>query len=1028
MTATLNIFDLDNFKVKILYGATAFITVAAMIMGVLGIVSAKTTMVLPGMDGKNPSIEQLLPSDGEPGGGGIPDPDSEVRGVWIASVNNINFPSVKGLGISSLKSELDAIVAECAADGINAIFFQVRPCSDALYASTLFPSSEYLTGAQGKDIGFDALGYLTEAAHAENIKVHAWVNPVRVTFGNQASLAHDTSVLAENNPARLHPEYTVAYADGKLYYNLGLPEVRTLIADGVHEIVENYAVDGVVFDDYFYPYTVKVGGKTAEFDDAAAYKTYGNGKALADWRRENVNALVKLCYDTVKSVRGDCSFGVSPFGIRLNDDGSNGGSDTSGLEAYNELYCDAKAWIDGGYIDYIAPQIYWSFTNKAARYDTLTRYWNSLCDGTDVDLLISHAAYRYSDEWAETPGELSSQIEFARSELTYRGSILYGYAALKSNSGGLRDEIRRVYSENIIYSDPVPTGEDVTLSSPANGSTLSGIEKTYLLGQSDPAYPLYYNGKKVSRTKSGYYSLSSALVKGKNTIVLSQNGKDFEFILYNGASGQSGGSTGGAVSYPIMEKFEIIPITPTSDAALPCTETLSVSVKAPSGSKVVCKLGEISVELTAQGKAPGTDKLYEEIYSGRISLANEPAGSVGNANVLNVTAVKGKQSATTALCSVRALGANAVIPIEVTGEHTPLKVATDSYSYDDFTSQAPGMRDNAKRLENGFYLLRVGGYVAEANVKELDAEVPTAKVTAARLVNEGEYTCLYLDSDTPMPMNGRVENGEFILNVYNTDISSRPGLTVDTGDVLFKAARSELSTKANCFRYHLTLADPLNFYGFDFKYSGNTVIVRFKNPSGLADSDKPLEGKTIVIDAGHGGYDAGASGASPIFKEAQVNLGVAIAAEKALAALGAQVVMTRTEDEYLALTERMNDVETLTPDLSISVHQNSMEYNVDVSKVRGLVALYWEYAGYPLAESMAESLSASLGRYNRGAAQQRLAMVRCERYPSVLIELGFMTSAEELESVTAAGGFERAGAAIADAVLDYYRAQAKWCR
>ena len=352
------IFDTEKKEVRIAYIALAALCLVISILCIVGIMNGKTDKVLDSAD-RSPVLHKEMSPEGE----FVPtehiiNPDSEVRGVWIATVNNINFPSKKGIDALSLKRELDDIVSTCLKNGINSVYFQVRPSGDALYKSELFPTSEYLTGKQGDPLvgGFDPLEYLVKTAHENNIKVHAWVNPLRVTYGTKANPAHNTESLAENNPARQNPTYTVAYGDGKLYYNAGIPEVRQLVADGVAEFVRGYDVDGVVFDDYFYPYASYTGGVKDKFDDTAAYSEYGSKKPLDEWRRENINTLIKLCYDTVKSIDTECVFGVSPFGIWQNDDGKNGGSETNGTSAYDELYCDAAAWINGGDIDYIAPQ------------------------------------------------------------------------------------------------------------------------------------------------------------------------------------------------------------------------------------------------------------------------------------------------------------------------------------------------------------------------------------------------------------------------------------------------------------------------------------------------------------------------------------------------------------------------------------------------------------------------------------------------------------------------------------------------
>jgi len=457
---------------------------------------------------------------------GLLNPDAEVRGVWIATVGNINYPSRKGLSEKELKKELDDIIDKCCELGLNTVFFQVRPAADALYRSELFPTSEYLSGKQGEeaDGGFDPLAYLIRIAHGEKINVHAWVNPLRVTYGSARYPKTEISALAKEHIARKNPDWVIPYADGKLYFDAGNPEVRAYIADGVREIVKNYAVDGVVFDDYFYPYPVS----GATFDDSASFATYGKGE-LGDWRRENINSLVKGCYDAVKGVNSECLFGISPFGIWQNDDGKNNGSATAGLEAYESLYCDALAWAKGGYVDYISPQLYWRFDTRVAPYAGLSDWWNAALDGTGVKLLISHAAYMY-DEWESPSGELSEQIEYSRGALCYRGSILYGFAALEKNSAGICDEISDVFSSEIIYSDSVTNYKDLILNGIADGME-TGASSLTLKGESDPTVPLSIGGEGVNRDKDGGFELALSLALGENEIVFSYGNEKISFTV-----------------------------------------------------------------------------------------------------------------------------------------------------------------------------------------------------------------------------------------------------------------------------------------------------------------------------------------------------------------------------------------------------------------------------------------------------------------------------------------------------------------
>lgn len=941
------------------------------------------------------------------------DPNSEVRGVWIATVDNINFPSKAGLSAAELKAELDDIVATTKAASLNAIYFQVRPTCDALYDSSYFPLSTFMVNNQNEGFpdGFDPFAYLIETAHAQQINVHAWVNPLRVTFGTAAEPAHDLSKLGAINPARRHPEWTVAYDDGKVYFNAGLPEVRKLIANGVEEIAAKYDVDGIIFDDYFYPYPVS----GAEFDDADTYAKYGAGMTLDDWRRENVNKMIEQCYKAIKATDADCQFGIAPFGIWQNDDGENGGSDTNGFNSYSKIYCDALAWIKGGYIDYISPQLYWPFSQQNARFDVLCRWWNAVCDGSGVDLIISHGAYRSADWGSDT--EILKQIEYARSEISYKGSIFYGYAAIKENVQNLQGQLCDAYSEDIIYIDAATNGAEIVVASPVNGSKLS-LDATYLIGSSDPAYPLLLDGKPISRTKQGYFSAYIQLEKGENTFTFTQNGKTTEYKIYNKIASEQ--------SWAKMDKFEIRAVVPANDYTVEGGETLALSLTAPSGADVTATLGGVTVKLE-QATTPPDDAVYMATsYKGVIKLPSVAVGATQKLGTIEYKAVRGEETAVYTGASISVSGAGTICAVEVINDDSELKVATDSWYYDDYTSAPKGMRDMAVRLVNGYYKLRMGGYISKDNVKVIDGSVKVAAwVTSADLVVRDNKTELLIKAGENIPLNGSFgEDGRFVVTLYN--VASDMSKVKTAANPLFGDAEVGKGPQTNSLRIYLTLKDSYNFYGFEYRYENGYIVVSFRNPSKLADGDLPLIGKTIVIDAGHGGDETGADSPLSGVKEKQINLQITRVLAEKLRNLGANVIETRTDDSTVLIGSRLTLLNEIEPDLCISVHQNSMGMSSDITKINGLLGLYFAESGRLATSCISSALADELNRYERAPASQRLAMVRNPKFPSTLIEVSFLTCVEEFEMMSTDAGIQKSAAGIAQGVLDFYAAQEKF--
>jgi len=932
-------------------------------------------------------------------------PDSEVRALWIASVYNINYPSKKGLSAEALKKELDDIIQTALDCSMNTLYFQVRPSSDALYDSALFPTSEYITGKQGDPFpgGFDPLAYLVEQAHKNRLWVHAWVNPIRATVGSESEPKLDVNELADSHPAKKNPDWVIPYADGKLYYDVGLPEVRELIAAGVEEIVRNYDVDGIIFDDYFYPYPVS----GATFDDADTYKTYGGKLSLSDWRRANVNEMVEACYNIVKKTDAECAFGIAPFGIWKNDNGSNGGSATKGMQSYSDIYCDTLAWVKGGYVDYIAPQIYWSFSTAVAPYGELVRWWNAALDEyPDVGLIISHAVYR-AEEWG-IENEIRNQVSFARSQRAYIGSSFYGYAAVKANDANLREQFASLYEQEIVYSGSFSQGQSLELTSPVSGSYVDGAG-TYVIGISDPGYPLTVNGEPVGRTKQGYFSLYLPLAKGKNTFVFSHKGEKTSYVINRGAAG-------GAASKKLTS-FSVQSLSPASETALPSGSKLTLSVTAPAGSTVTAAIGGKSVTLK-QTTAVGQSGYTAASYSASYILPSAPDGQAADLGKVVFTAKRGSEKVSAEGGRVRVLGKEAVIEGRVSKNEAPLRDYGDSDGYE-FMMQPQGTTFFADSLSGGEYTLIGGGTLEAAYVEESGVtSFRTARLGKPFFTADEKTLTLSLPLSFAVPVYGDVRDGAFVLTLSGCEGGEAVSLPPNP---LFSSLSEAREGKE--LTYTLTLFDVSNVYGFSFAYEGGSLQVIFRLPQTLSAGSQPLAGKRIVLDAGHGGSDIGAKGADPKQNEKDLNLAIVLAAAEKLKALGAEVILTRSDDSTVALADRRDFLNECVPDLAISIHQNSMPYTADITKIRGLVGLYYSDAGRLLTSVLSKAVCDAANRYERSSAIQMLAMANNHKFPSTLLELSFITCVEEYEYMTAAGSADRQAQAVCDGVLAYYKKQ-----
>ena len=318
----------------------------------------------------------------------------QFRAVWVSTVYRLDYPSKATTDPAVLKADADKILQTCADLGMTAIILQVRPSADALYPSNYYPWSADLTGRQGQapSNGFDPLEYWVEQAHALGLELHAWINPFRVTKGGQSE--YDS--LTADHPAKVHPDWVVEY-DGKYYFDPGLPDVREYIIQSAEELARNYDIDGIHLDDYFYP--------GAGFDDGDTYAKYGsNFSDVGDWRRDNVNQLVKALGERLHAIDPELSYGISPSGVWADRSSQSQGSNTTGgFESYYASYADSRKWVKEGWIDYICPQVYWYIGHSSMDYETIVKWWADTVKGTGVSLYIGMADYQAGNTNPSSP-------------------------------------------------------------------------------------------------------------------------------------------------------------------------------------------------------------------------------------------------------------------------------------------------------------------------------------------------------------------------------------------------------------------------------------------------------------------------------------------------------------------------------------------------------------------------------------------------------------------------------------------------
>jgi uncharacterized lipoprotein YddW (UPF0748 family) len=364
-------------------------------------------------------------------------PKPEFRGVWVATVDNIDWPSRGNFNVDSQKAEFIRLLNMHKENGMNAMIVQVRPAADAFYPSSYEPWSEWLTGRQGTPPSpyYDPLQFMIDETHKRGMEFHAWMNPYRAVFNI------GRSSIAATHITRVHPEWFLAYGD-KLYFDPGSKEVQQYVANIVKDVVSRYAIDAIHFDDYFYPY--RIAGK--EFPDNADYLKHGNGMNKDDWRRSNTDSIILLISKSIRSENKNCRFGISPFGVWRNadKDSVNGSATRAGQTNYDDLYADILLWLKNDWIDYVTPQIYWEVEHKLAPYQVLVEWWSKHTYGHDCYIGIGLYKANTNAAWRDKT-QLPRQIEILRNTPNIKGMIFFSSKSFEKNPNGWNDSLRMNY-------------------------------------------------------------------------------------------------------------------------------------------------------------------------------------------------------------------------------------------------------------------------------------------------------------------------------------------------------------------------------------------------------------------------------------------------------------------------------------------------------------------------------------------------------------------------------------------------------
>lgn len=453
---------------------------------------------------------------------GLPAPKHEFRGVWIATVANIDWPKKGSDPWAKQQHDYIELLKFYRQLNFNTLIVQVRTAGDAFYPSQLAPWSRYITGVEGKAPATteDPLSWMVETAHNWGFQFHAWFNPYRATINL------DTTLLDENHDFNLHPEWMLRYGT-KYYYNPGLPEVRAHLDSVIEEVVDRYDIDGVHFDDYFYPY--KIGGEVLR--DSAAYSQYAQpDQSIEDWRRSNVDSLVRRVHYTIKKHKPWLPFGISPFGVWRNRENDPKGSDTkAGQTTFDDLYADPLKWMQEGWIDYIVPQIYWSMDFPAASYSKLVAWWAENTKNTR--LYVGNAAYKIRNNGDSTwmqKKELPRQLSLSRELKSVEGNVFFSAKSLPAHPDIVHD-LKKKYYRYPALQPPYESGQTLPIKLPELQDILDKVNYYQInIAYDSPLtwnYALIYGAKRLKRldTEEVPFLLQKSYIHSGRMLTLGKN-------------------------------------------------------------------------------------------------------------------------------------------------------------------------------------------------------------------------------------------------------------------------------------------------------------------------------------------------------------------------------------------------------------------------------------------------------------------------------------------------------------------------
>jgi uncharacterized lipoprotein YddW (UPF0748 family)/N-acetylmuramoyl-L-alanine amidase len=951
---------------------------------------------------------------------------TQFRAFWVSSAYNMDFPTKSSLTTAQMREEIDKLINRAVQLNFNAVIVQVRPSGDALYDSKIYPWSAMLTGTQGQPPagGFDPFAYWVERAHANNLEIHAWINPYRVTYPSETK--PDLNQLAANNPARVNPSWVMEYesSDGRIghYLDPGRPECRELVLAGVAEIINGYMVDGIHLDDYFYPGT--------DFPDDSSYNLYGVGQTRDDWRRENVNTLIRQIRQVVKDKDPGIRFGISPTAIWLNKSSSELGSDTRGYESYKSAYADTRLWVKEGWLDYICPQIYWYIGYEIADYAKVLAWWEDVCRGSTVDLYIGHAAYQQEAKttgW--TAGEISRQLSLNAVGGIVKGDIFFRAGSLFGEVG---EEIRKYYATapvGTITPTPAPSFtvnvgpavvmNKLSVASPSGDKNVKSGEGFQIYGTCVPGVALFMNGNAViNRTPEGFFSIYVPLAKGGNVFTFTQEGQEPVTRIITLKEDDE-------TPPAVMDVIALSDAYPKADEMGSTGDVITLRCTAPAEAIVTARINGETVSLfQTNANLRNDSKIYAASYRGTYNLPDTANSSVITelGKPVYTMLFNGETYTVTASASVKLIGGSVPFYAEIAEDLVwayPNATESGGSSWD----LVRGQRDRITAVSvNGAWVrLACGGWVQAANITTFtENEFNPNPLSEGQYVQGSNEDIVSWRSDSNAATTADYDGKTLTLRFGIQ--KSPPNHGFIANNTMFENILTGWDRGAPC--YVFTLRPDAKLEGFYTDYVNGELRFHIRKRKSLTIGSQPLMGFNIVLDAGHGFNQPGAIGPMGMdMPEKDINLTNSLKIAARLKQMGANVIPVRDTDIFVDLHPRTKFNRDNMPDLFLSVHGNAVAESTDSTDIHGLTMWYRNAVSKPLADTFIQTLHTINPLTNRSVEsnQSNLYVVRPAWTPSVIMETSFICNVEDFAWMVNPARQDELAWAVVNAVLAYYR-------